>query len=57
MLSFPLILTVIFLLAGALLGLILLVALLPRRDGEQPPAAVERWRGRSNGRNGDSFTR
>ncbi len=32
MLSFPLILTVIFAMAGGLLGVILLVVLLPRRD-------------------------
>ena len=59
MLSFPLILTVIFTLAGVLLGVILLVVLLPRRDadGEGGPAKSGEWGGRLNGRNGDGVRR
>ena len=64
MLSFPFILTVIFLMAGGLLGVILLVVLLPRRDGHDPAEAHDRsaarseeWQGRRSGRNGDRLTR
>lgn len=56
MLSFPLILTAVLSAAGLLLAVILLVALLPRREspdrgeGEAPQAPVE-------SRNGDEFRR
>ncbi len=62
MLSFPLILTAIFTMAGGLLGVILLVVLLPRRDeggrpetsGLPPDDHAERLR--PPGRNGEGFT-
>ena len=55
MLSFPLILAIIFTLAGGLLGVILLVVLLPRRDDRDPPADAEEGH-RLPGRNGEGYS-
>jgi hypothetical protein len=64
MLSFPLIVTAVFAAAAGLLALVLLVVLLPRRDGGEagrsdptaPPDLDEAYR-RRGGRNGQGFTR
>ena len=52
MLTFPQILIGVFTAAGALLAIILLVVLLPRRDESRSPKSLDPLH-RVNGRNGD----
>ena len=55
MLTFPQILIGVFTAAGALLAIILLVVLLPRRDESRSPKSLDPLH-RVNGRNGDGPT-